>query len=68
MVTIVQLVSVLFCGSECRRYESDLAPFLKTLQVFEGSFLFFTVFSSKYSIFTIFTLLKRSKTEVCDLH
>ncbi len=68
MVPIVQLVRASDCGSECRRFESDWAPFLKTLQVFEGSFLFFTVFSSKYSIFTIFTLLKRNKTEVCDLH
>ena len=57
MVPIVQLVRASDCGSECRRFESDWAPILKTLQVFAGSF--FTVSSCKYSIFTIFTLLNR---------
>ena len=44
MVPIVQLVRASDCGSECRRFESDWAPLLKTLQVLQGLFFFYCFF------------------------
>ena len=42
MVPIVQLVRASDCGSECRRFESDWAPFRKSLKLlnFEDFSLF----------------------------
>ena len=42
MVPIVQLVRASDCGSECRRFESDWAPFLVLEDFLRGFFCFWT--------------------------
>ena len=41
MVPIVQLVRASDCGSECRRFESDWAPFQKSLKFLNFRDFFF---------------------------